>query len=635
MFLFGVNIIEKQTIKNAMDLSLLKEVAQYIGASDIEKEVSFLEQKNAAECPLVLPLVGEFSAGKTTLINALTNSKQLETSTKPTTATIYEVHFGSEKCHADVYKRDGSVESIDSIGDLCNEKLADDAAVVEVYDTSTQVPNSIVLVDTPGLSSANARHRQALVDFLPNADGILLVADINTGGLTRSLTDFIKTMELSKRRIYLVLTYCDTKSAADIAAQKEYIESNNGISQCNMAAVAAKDGQVTELTELLKKIQSDKAKILEQVNAQRAVNIAKKLSDRIEKLKKAGSSDEDLEDAIVEQQSKLHTLNRNIDKLINSISDEISDSSRKAERTFEDAVSGRLETLVGNRSANFDAEALSIINNSSSMIVSNLCEEIQGIIKGKANAASSVDAGISFQSLDNVDLSKFEVEGLSYNLNLNEIGHEYDTKIAFGVKIVAAAAVVATAATAVAGATAAEAGSAGGALAKYGATDAAIDAAQTATDVAVIQKMRSQEDSQKHTPTKREQIMNQYEMYEQENQEIGQKLGKKGGIVESVVGLVTDSTMGKPQRRRAVHEYIDTTLLPCFKAELQRNINALLNNVRASLQAESAEAIQSVQASLQSLKEEKQTKDSEFRARLQKYNQYLQTLNTNYLCGNL
>lgn len=84
-------------------LDTLFEIANYLGFNGVVKELNLIKsrslQKNAS---LIIPLVGEFSSGKTTLINALTDSKKLETATKPTTATIYEVYFGCEKCSAEV-----------------------------------------------------------------------------------------------------------------------------------------------------------------------------------------------------------------------------------------------------------------------------------------------------------------------------------------------------------------------------------------------------------------------------------------------------------------------------------------------------------------------------------------------------
>ena len=205
-------------------ISTLIEIAEYLGLDNITAELNSIELRSKQEnANLVLPLVGEFSSGKTTLINSLTDSKKLETATKPTTATIYEVHFGSDSCAANVVNEKGELINVPNIAELKNEDLAD-AKVVTVFDTSTRVPSTTILVDTPGLSSPDPKHKQTLVNFLPLADAIILVIDINQQ-VTRSLTDFIETMKLSQRRIYLVLTKSDTKSKDDIEAAKVYITS--------------------------------------------------------------------------------------------------------------------------------------------------------------------------------------------------------------------------------------------------------------------------------------------------------------------------------------------------------------------------------------------------------------------------
>ena len=188
--------------------------------TDLERIKKRSEQVNTE---LIFPLVGEFSSGKTTLLNALTDCKKLETATNTTTATNYEVHFGCEKCRAIILNSNGELEECD-INNLKNEFLKD-ATVVNIFDTSTCVPATTILVDTPGLSSPDPKHKQTLVDFLPYADGILLVTDINQQ-ITRSLTDFIDTMKLSKKPIYLVITKCDTKSTFDLDAAKIYISDN-------------------------------------------------------------------------------------------------------------------------------------------------------------------------------------------------------------------------------------------------------------------------------------------------------------------------------------------------------------------------------------------------------------------------
>jgi len=58
------------------DLTKLIEIAEKTEQRDLIKLLQDIDSKMKQEnCPLVLPLVGEFSSGKTTLINALTDNK--------------------------------------------------------------------------------------------------------------------------------------------------------------------------------------------------------------------------------------------------------------------------------------------------------------------------------------------------------------------------------------------------------------------------------------------------------------------------------------------------------------------------------------------------------------------------------
>lgn len=94
-----------------MDTKTLIEIAEYLKSDKVADELKALERRLQSDnVTLTLPLVGEFSSGKTSLINALTDSKQLEIATKPTTATIYLLHFGQDRQYATIHRADGSKE---------------------------------------------------------------------------------------------------------------------------------------------------------------------------------------------------------------------------------------------------------------------------------------------------------------------------------------------------------------------------------------------------------------------------------------------------------------------------------------------------------------------------------------------
>lgn len=595
-------------------ISTLIEIAEYLGLDNITAELNSIELRSKQEnANLVLPLVGEFSSGKITLINSLTDSKKLETATRPTTATIYEVHFGSDSCAANVVNEKGELINVPNIAELKNEDLAD-AKVVTVFDTSTRVPSTTILVDTPGLSSPDPKHKQTLVNFLPLADAIILVIDINQQ-VTRSLTDFIETMKLSQRRIYLVLTKSDTKSKDDIEAAKVYISKNCQVPVQQVAVVSAATNSLEELYALFDNIQKDKKEILKRVDGQRVKNIVNTLTEQVEDLMNASATDKDLDEAIRRCQYELDKIKRNIDRLVESTSEEIEEYERTVTRRFEDTISSKLSTLVTGKSNNFDAEAVSAINTTATLLVNEYKNGIQSLLREKARSVRGTDNEIPLNSLEELDMADVQVQGLSYNLDLNTMGHEYDGAIKVGVIAAAAVGAVAIAASTV--------GAAGAAAA-----DSAIELADTAADVGSIitttKAVSKIEKAERFVASAAE----KYATVETTNQNVGQQMGSDKGMIDSLVGFATDKMMGKPQRARAIRNYIDSSLAPEFKSTLNQNSQRLVSSIRDGLQNEASILIGQKTEALNQLKTEKEEKKEAFNQRIEQLRVYKTNLLT-------
>ena len=603
------------------DINRLLQISDELGFKEISSKLSKIAIKqDTADCPLVLPLVGEFSSGKTTLINSLTDSKALETATKPTTATIFEVHFGAAESKAIVLDDNGQSTEVADISTLKNSELGD-KPVVTVFDASTKVPSSIVLVDTPGLSSPDPRHRQTLIDFLPNADAVLLVADINAQ-LTRSLTEFVKTMALTNKQLFLVLTKTDTKSKTEVEASRKYIEDNLHVGRNNIVCVSAEKDDIGELINLFGTIQKDKAQILEKVNEQRVSMIVKEMLARIDELLNTPNSDDAIRDQIAQKKLELNKVQRKIDNVIEAAKGEIEDAQRDCSRKFEDTISERLESLVSGKSNDFDAEALSTINGVASLILSEYRDQVSKTLH--VHAAKSTEDGIDMSTLSSIDVSSLSIKGLSYNLDLNSLGHEYDGYISTGVKVAAAAAVVAatvaTAGAAAGAAGTATAGAAGTAAAGTAEASAATIAtatsvADTATDVGsmvVTSKLLSRLNKAEKVVSN---VSKKYEMIENTEEKIQQKVTSKG-LVSSMVGFFTDKAMGKPQRRRAIHNYMDDTLMPQFNSQLKHMTSVVVDSVRQSVMQGAESAMTEMTNAINSLREAQKKHEDEYQRRM-------------------
>lgn len=553
-------------------ITILKDAASMIGSESLLAELRNLEIRlNSSEAPVMIPLVGEFSSGKTSLINALTDSKALETATKPTTATIFEIHFGSPHSHAYILKENGESFDVTEISTLKNDNLFD-TTVVTVFDTSKKVSPSTILVDTPGISSSERKHQQVLMDFLPQADALLLVIDINQQ-LTKSLADFVKSASLSNIEINVVLTKADTKSRAEVEAAKKYFLDNCGLCINKLVAVSVFKGELSELYDLFREIEERKNEILRKSIHHRLKTISEQILKNIETLLNASIDTSTLESEIRSQKNKLYKIQCRIERMIEDISGELEDLTRDSSRKFEDQVSSRLSSLINGKSQNYDSEAIAAINSIASAIIGDYRKKVMHILSEQADR-SDKDGNASISTLTGIDLSNIGIQGLSYNLDLNNMGHEYDKWIKGGVIAIGAAAAVGAAVVTGGTAVAAE-----GALT----VGTMVDVADTVTDVGSVMSNKRLVDRMESAVKYGSKAVEKYATIDNMNNTGygGSGIGK--GMIDSLVGFISEKTMSKPQRTRAIRIYIDDTLAPDFKNQLQHTASCLMETVRNTL----------------------------------------------------
>ncbi|MDE2480901.1 MAG: dynamin family protein [bacterium] len=191
----------------------------------------------------VLAVVGEFSSGKSFLLNALLGKFRYEegvggnrqlvgllaTDINPSTATITELDYGpSDEAHA-IYE-DGRTERIPldrlnrfiavgsgGVGTIHEATKDTVASVGQVSDAPTRVAvktnspfleRGFVVADTPGLASINPAHRRATLQFLPSADAVLYLIDTQQP-FTEGDASFLGIVRQHIDSIFIVQTKID------------------------------------------------------------------------------------------------------------------------------------------------------------------------------------------------------------------------------------------------------------------------------------------------------------------------------------------------------------------------------------------------------------------------------------------
>lgn len=164
---------------------------------------------------------GHFSAGKSSMINALTGDDLLPSSPIPTSANIVKVRK-AETDYAIIHRTDGTAVKYAGHGFPAAIKSfsKDGAAVslVEIGHTESKLPDGITVMDTPGVDSTDDAHRLSTESALHLADLVFYTMDYNH---VQSELNFRFTKELMRynENVYLIINQIDKHRESELPFQ--------------------------------------------------------------------------------------------------------------------------------------------------------------------------------------------------------------------------------------------------------------------------------------------------------------------------------------------------------------------------------------------------------------------------------
>lgn len=172
--------IRKSLLKISSNFDKIKNLRE---AEEIKKKINIIIQ--SLDSPLLVTVLGEFSSGKSTFINALIEEKLLAMKVRPTTATITRLQYGSKRS-LEVNFRDGKKKkyNLKDLHELTVEsfvkedEILNSIAYVQV-DLDNEILREIDIADTPGFNSSLERHSEITAEFINHSDIILWLFDAN------------------------------------------------------------------------------------------------------------------------------------------------------------------------------------------------------------------------------------------------------------------------------------------------------------------------------------------------------------------------------------------------------------------------------------------------------------------------
>lgn len=608
-------------------LNRIIEIAESLEQKSIAERLRAIDERTQnPSAQLILPLIGEFSAGKTSLINALTDSKVLEIASRPTTATLYQIFFGSTENKAVALTAEG--ESVElQLDSMKNEELLK-YPTVNLFDTSTKVPKDIIFVDTPGLSSPDPKHREVLISILPRIDAILLTVDANQP-ITRSLLAFVKEMRLAEKPIYLILNKTDTKSTGELQDLKAGIARDIDLPIDSIVCTSASTGGVSELQQLLTKIQGQKTQIIAKVDALRTKELIGELRAFIAEILRSSSSPKELKEAVRAQERELERLQSNIRQLMERVEEKLSDKVDETQSTLRTQLWSSLNGILSKKGISYNQEIKEEIIRVKTILLQNFTRQVSTTIR-EVNA-SSRDIRVQLPSAETIDLSQLgeQIDNIPME-DFDSVGHGWDKAIGWATVGLASVAGVATlvatgglAALGIGGAAAAAGTTAAGAATAAGVAGAALEVGEVAavatTAVKTTKMMRMMN------------VMSKAGSFIQKGHQISSVVSsaaeKERGFIEGLVGKATEF-FSKPRREAAVEHFLDAQILPNFEADLRNYLSESLRLIAEQMNAEAATLVgekREALSQLQAQQEQEQAKyEAEIKAMKEK-DQYLAT----------
>lgn len=173
-----------------------------------------------------IAFVGEFSAGKTSIVNRILsqdepNVPKLPVSTKATTAIATYIAGGPAVSYQFVTP-DDRLKSISqqTFTEKVSKEVLDQvkgiSSLIQYFVMTYKNPhlNGLSILDTPGFNSNDKNDAKRTMEVINECDALFWVFDVNAGTVNRSSIDIIK--KYLNKPLYVVINKVDTKSDSEV-----------------------------------------------------------------------------------------------------------------------------------------------------------------------------------------------------------------------------------------------------------------------------------------------------------------------------------------------------------------------------------------------------------------------------------
>jgi ribosome biogenesis GTPase A len=215
------------------------------------------KQLRRARYPMEVAITGQFSAGKSTFLNALLSRNILPTGITPVTSKVNFINYGEEYKLKITYKSGAeeyhSIENISAFTDQ-RQKDMDDIKYLTLY-APLDILKDISFVDTPGLNSQSQNDTDTTKSVLRDVGGIIWLTLIDNAGKLSEAKILEEYMQQFKNKSLCVLNQKDKFTPEQVDTTVNYIKDKFGKFFAQVTPISAKlalEGRALHQDVLLK-----------------------------------------------------------------------------------------------------------------------------------------------------------------------------------------------------------------------------------------------------------------------------------------------------------------------------------------------------------------------------------------------
>ncbi|GAA7594654.1 dynamin-like GTPase family protein [Helicobacter pylori] len=209
-------------------VKFLEQVLEVLKEVEIDKKECSILLESIQKQQLVIPVVGNFSAGKSTLLNRFLEKSVLPTAITPETSLATELRYSANERIEAFSNNDEQAESFE-LNEQSFEVIKENApkySYLKVYLNNEALKNSapLVFVDMPGFDSPISSHTHAILEYLERGVHFVILTSAEEGALTKRMVRELKNLLEFDKGLSFILSKTNLRTPSQVEEISHYIQ---------------------------------------------------------------------------------------------------------------------------------------------------------------------------------------------------------------------------------------------------------------------------------------------------------------------------------------------------------------------------------------------------------------------------